>query len=157
MKPLQLTWAAHTWPRALLALMGIPLALGACRDNSTGPVVGENAALIQPTVSSVPLFWVVGEARAGQPFDVQINTFGPNSCWSKERTEVIQGVVVVITPYNRSNEVPPDGGCYQVVRHIQHVVTLSYPAPGEKHLVIRGRAYDTREPINYPVTVVVKP
>ena len=157
MKPLKLMWAAHTWSKTLLALVAVPLVGSACRDNTTGPVVGENAALIQPAVSSVPLFWVVGEARAGQPFDVQINTFGPNSCWSKERTEVTPGVVLVITPYNRSDEARPDGGCYQLVRHIQHVVTLSYPTPGEKPLVIRGRAYDTREPIHYPVTVVVKP
>jgi hypothetical protein len=136
-----------------LAACLIPLV--ACRD-TTAPVVGANAALIQPAFSSAPVIWVIGEPRAGQPFEVQINTFGLNSCWVKERTDVEPGALVVITPYNRSME-RPGTGCFDAISRIEHVVTLSYPTPGEKQLLIRGRAFDTRSPIHLAVTVVVKP
>jgi hypothetical protein len=137
----------------VLACVLVPLA--ACRD-TTAPIVGANAALIQPSFSSVPVIWVVGEARAGRPFDVQINTFGLNSCWAKDRTDVQPGALVVITPYNRSIE-RQGAGCFEALNRIEHVVTLSYPTPGEKQVLIRGRAFDTHAPIQLPVTLVVKP
>jgi hypothetical protein len=137
----------------LLACLLIPVA--ACAD-TTAPVAGANAALIQPSFSSFPVVWVVGEARAGQPFDLQINTFGLSSCAAKDRTDVDPGALVVITPYNRSIE-RPGTGCFEAVNRIEHVVTLSYPTPGEKKLILRGRAFDTRAPLHLPVTIVVKP
>lgn len=140
---------------AARVLASILMPVAACRD-TTAPIVGTNAALIQPSFSSVPVIWVVGEARAGRPFDVQINTFGLNSCWAKDRTEVQAGALVVITPYNRSND-RQGTGCFEAVSRIEHVVTLSYPTPGEKQVLIRGRAFDTRAPIQLLVTLVVKP
>ncbi len=136
----------------ILACILLPLA--ACRD-TTGPVAGENTALIGPSLSSVPVVWVVGEARAGLPFNVQINTFGLNSCWAKDRTDVQSGALVVITPYNRA--AGQGSGCFEAVSRIEHVVTLSFPTPGEKQVIIRGRDFDTRAPIQFPVTLVVKP
>jgi hypothetical protein len=130
------------------------LSLAACRD-TTAPVAGANAALIGPSFSSVPVVWVVGEARAGKPFEVQINTFGLNSCWAKDRTDVQPGALVIITPYNRSGG--QGTACFEAVSRIEHVVTLSYPTPGEKQVIIRGRDFDTRAPLHLPVTLVVKP
>jgi hypothetical protein len=144
------------WPAFLRALRsGVVALLAGCGD-TTAPLPGSNAALIQPAFSSVPLFRVVGEARAGQPFDVAINTYGLNSCWAKARTEVEPGALVIITPYNRE-QTPPATGCFLSIQRIEHVVTLSYPTAGEKPLLIRGRAFDTRRPMQFATTIVVKP
>jgi len=138
-------------PLALTLLM----SLAACGD-STAPVLGADAAFIQPSFSSAPLFWVEGEARVGQPFTVQINTYGLNSCWGPARTDVQRGALVIITPYNRPPE-PRGSACLMAINRIAHRVVLSYPTPGEKHLLIRGRAFETGAPIQYPVTLVVRP
>lgn len=136
-------------------VLGSAMLLSACGD-ATSPVPGADAALIQPTFSSAPLFWVVGEAKAGQPFTVQINTYGLSSCWGRERTDVQGGPLVIITPYNRSAQ-PAGAACLSVINRIPHEVVLSYPTAGEKHLVIRGRAFETGAPIHYPVTIEVRP
>ncbi len=138
---------------ATLACILVPFT--ACRD-TTAPVAGATAAFIQPSFSSVPLFEVLGEARAGRPIVVQINTFGLDSCWGRERTDVAAGALTIITPYNRTSS-EPGTFCLAAIRRIEHAVTLSYPTPGEKQLLIRGRAFDTREPIVFPVTLSVKP
>jgi hypothetical protein len=144
------------WPVSLRALhSGALLLLAGCAD-TTAPVPGSHAALIQPSFSSVPLFRVVGEARAGQPFDVAINTFGLNSCWAKVRTDVEPGALLIITPYNREQQRPATG-CFSSLQRIEHVVTLSYRTAGEKPLLIRGRAFDTRQPTQFAVTLIVKP
>lgn len=142
---------------ALYALAAVSLL--ACRDTTAPAPIADvsNAALLSPIFSSQSMVELPMNPRAGVPFELRINSFGEDGCWSFDRTEVItDGQSARITPYNRNNATATTG-CTQAIVRIPHFVSLTFATPGPKELLIRGRDFQTRAPAQYPITLVVQP
>ncbi|MBL0171320.1 MAG: hypothetical protein IPP90_11410 [Gemmatimonadaceae bacterium] len=134
------------------------LASVACHD-ATGPDnPADGAALLAPMFSSLSLIELSPtQLRAGQPFELTVNTFGADGCWGRERTDVSVGRRgITVTPYNRALAVT-NVGCTQALSRIPHRVTLLLATPGEHRLTVRGTDFESRKPLVVIITLTVLP
>lgn len=143
----------------LAILTAATLALLGCRDTTAPAPIADvdNTGLLAPIFSSQSMIELPLNPRAGVPFELRINSFGEDGCWSFDRTEVVADAQSArITPYNKSHA-SATTGCTMAIVRIPHIVTLTFATPGTKELLIRGRDFQTRAPAQYPVVLVVQP
>ena len=135
--------------RALL----IALAVCGCTDDRT--ILGCLEDLYPPQIDAP------ATARVGQPFAVQLTTYGgllPDTCVaSGVRTDVdLHDDGADIWPYDRRAD--PNDNCIASLMWIGHPVTLTFAVAGSKTLRFHGRRFASRdaEMIEVPVTVDVQ-
>ena len=130
--------------------------LAACDRASTEPALAENPAYIYLESSSTPLVSVEAPPHAGQAFQLTLNTYGADGCWTFGRTELdTSASPLVITPYNRYAG-GPNVGCTLALARIPHTLTLTFATSGTKTVIIQGREFSGRI-IREPVTITVLP
>ena len=117
----------------------------------------DQPAYVNFAVSSVPAISVVGTPKAGEPFQVAVQTHAPNGCWVRDYTVVdAQANAVFITPFNRTD--PMIGApCTASITRIPHTVTLSFTTPGIKQVTLRGRDLDTQQLVALDIAITVAP
>jgi hypothetical protein len=85
---------------------------------------------------------VVPPLMHGQPFAVNVRTYG-GGCVSLESTEVeLEGDLATITPYNHRRL----GTCTADLRHIGHVAEIKFETPGMKAIRVIGRKHTGPQP-----------
>lgn len=142
--------------RAALAVLLIPLV--GCHSSTSVDEALRESAFVRSINSSATLISVPRPVRAGVPFDLVLRTYPADGCTVVDRTELTRNGKgeFVITPFNRS-VVPPGGMCGVALPTIAHTVRLSYPTAGSKHLIVRGRDFDSKAIVQVDVTIDVEP
>lgn len=85
---------------------------------------------------------VPASVTAGRPFEVSLRSWGPDSCWSVDRTDVsVTGLSAAIRPFDRYDDPGPGRGCYFSFVKIEHVADVRFDVTGTAELTIRGRSY----------------
>lgn len=129
----------------------------ACGDVTRPDADLADAALVNLAISSVSVISVTEIPKAGQPFEVRVQSYGLDGCWVADRTVVdVTESGAVITPYNRSNAMQGTA-CTLAIVGIPHRIMLTFNTPGPKTLVVRARDFTTREPVRHEVTITVVP
>ncbi|MCC6245678.1 MAG: hypothetical protein IT353_22795 [Gemmatimonadaceae bacterium] len=140
-------------------LIVLALSVVACHS-STGPD-GElgDAAIVYNISSSYPILGYSAPApprRAGQAFDVIVNTYPGASCSKADRVEVkqVSAMVVTVTPFNRlaSSATGPCGGYV-----IEHTARVTFARAGKALLIIQGRNAGTLKATKIPIEITIAP
>ncbi len=110
--------------------------MGCGSDQPTGPGDGEPESVrgVIFFEGEAPFAIVPDSVRAGEEFEVTVRTWGSNTGWRLDRTEVDrQGSRAVIRPYNF---VGTSGGF--AIIEIDHSATLRFESSGLKTVIFEG-------------------
>lgn len=95
------------------------------------------------------------DAMVNELLLIEIMTWG-DGCYSFERTDVeLIGDSIDVTPYDRRRL--GDGVCPNILRHLDHSVTVKFETPGAKTVRVTGRrvfpSVDEPLELTFPVMV----
>lgn len=111
---------------ASLLLIGCAMVTGVDEERVVGQIGYPDRVVIESPTT----------VKVGQSFDITVQTYGPDGCWSDDGTTVsISGLSATVTPFDRkSGEL-----CTHAPVEITHVASLTFNQPGEAQITIKGR------------------
>lgn len=118
--------------------VSLSVAFAACSVAETRErVVGTIAFHGDPVRLEVP-----SEVTRGQPFTVEVITYG-DGCREQGETEVeLEGLRAEVTPYDHQVTPPPGAACTLELNQHRHRATLRFEDTGTAEVVFHGREED---------------
>ena len=78
--------------------------------------------------------------QAGESFEVEVQTAGPNSCYEADRVETEQDALLIeVTPYDRDRTGEDGLQCPQEPIIIKRTLNLQFDTPGEALIRLNGQ------------------